>query len=302
MGVPIFISALDKNSPGFYEKFSLWRKLVNVIWYPTIWLLAFFTPLGNLLFRQSSVTRDIKKNATNYLALEHIYSYEDHLASLGWWDKLWTKIWLNLINGTSARNRLKLVIEELDGLVRQLAEGGKTEIHITSLASGSARAAIEIAKRAILGEYGSEVKVYTMLIDRDRNAIKLAQKRIAQNHLQERCFAKVGNALDIEKAFTGFSPDIVEIVGLLDYFTEEGVVEYLRLIGKQLESPAWVLAGNINFNPEIPFIKKIITWDMFYKTPKTMAKIIHRAGFSPDGWYVVCEPQNVHAIAIASTR
>lgn len=303
MGVPIFVSALEGRIPGIYEHFPLWRRLVNFFfWHAFLRLIAWVRPLGNFLFSQSSITRKIKQNATNYWALELIYSYRDYIPKLNSWDRFWTKIWLNLINGTSTRNRLQLVIDELDRLVFKLAvTTGQREIRIVSLAAGSARAAIEIAKRARDGRY-LHVKVRTLLVDRDRAALKLAQERINSLGLQEFCKVQIGNVLDIEKSLDDFNPDIIEIVGLLDYFNETLTVEYLKSIREKIKNPAWILAGNINYNKEISFVGRIITWDMYYKTPEKMAEIINQAGFSPDDWKIICEPQMVHEIAVACTH
>src|SRR3989344_5844591 len=93
--------------------------------------------------------------------------------------------------------------------------------------------------------------------------------------------------------------DVIEIVGLLDYFIDDKVVETFRGINELLQDGGIMIASNVNHNSEEKFITKVIDWPMIYRTSEELAELANKAGFDYNKMKVFYEPLKVHGMVIA---
>ncbi|MDO8424434.1 MAG: class I SAM-dependent methyltransferase family protein [bacterium] len=233
------------------------------------------------------------KNVTTWRALETMYTYEQRReeGKTTFNSRLWEGF---LDNARSIRNRLVLVREELNLAIQKTAVGKET-IHILSIGSGSARSVLE----TIALYNGGSLRINALLIDMDQTAIEFS-KELAHKLGINGCATRLtGNFFRLERDAAEFKPEIVELVGLLDYLTNKQVVVLLGKVCRILQPGGYIVTGNITPNPERPFVTKGINWPMTYRRPEELKKLLVEAGFPTETIRIRQEPLGIHTIAIA---
>lgn len=243
---------------------------------------------------QHSDTRIVYSSVASYKALETLYTFPERRAKKE--TSALDFFWQNFLSNTrSIRNRFKLVRREL---ITAAKESGKRKetVNILSLGGGSARAVIEA-----ISMLNHDVPIRLKLIDTSAAAIEYSQI-LARSYClnQNQIEWHRGFAQRMQKHCRNFQPDIVEMVGLLDYFPRDQAVDLITKIYAILAPNGWLITCNIHPNLESPFVAKGVNWPkMFYRTPTELTKIIIEGGFSDQNVKVVYEPFKIHGLAIA---
>ena len=244
----------------------------------------FFDGVGSLL-------KEIKENAAKWRALDIIYNHIQYIEEKNFkgLEKLVTKFFLGMRNAQAVRNRKKLVALEISKLIAKIYNETKTPVKICSIASGSAQAVLEGVKI-----HNIPVKIFLLDINKDalKHSVKLAKKEGLES-----CLVTIrGSATNLEKLFLTIKPDIVEMVGFLDYRPNEKATLLLNRIYKNMENGSYFLTGNIIPNREKLFLKAIINWKMIYRKPKKLKEVIEKAGFRRNN--ILVESLGIHSIAV----
>jgi len=243
----------------------------------------------------SPICREIKENATNWRALDTIYNYQPKKGNLV--DSL-TRFWMeNVVNVKAVRNRLKLIKEKLNKAIKEILLKNK-EVKIFSIASGSAQALIEI-----ISEFKKQnILIKAILLDLDPTAIKYS-KNLAKkfNVLDQINFANKSTR-DLENVVGNFKPNIIEMVGFLEYRPEEKAVNIIQRIYNILQPEGIFITSNIRNNLEGFFLNYVIDWPMVYRSPEEFAKILTEGGFSPENFEIIYEPLKLHGIAVCKKK
>ncbi|MDD4607013.1 MAG: class I SAM-dependent methyltransferase [Patescibacteria group bacterium] len=284
-------SYVDKDKNIFYENIGFWGWLLR---FPLVFLINILPGfLSRIIFtifsKRDSDTQIVLNNPTKYPALETMYTFKGSDRSIA--DCFWQKF---LRNAMAIRNRLKLTKKEISLIIKQVYLH-KRNINIVSLGSGSARAVIEA-----LAEIDLNLDVRANFIDLSRDAINFSkelasEKGITSLNLQWHR----SRAENVSKICNGFQPDIVEMVGLLDYYPFDEAVELIRAIYETLPDGGHLITCNISPNIERAFVTKALRWPMIYREPKEIRDILVSAGFSIDRVNILYEPLGVHGLAIA---
>lgn len=264
----------------------------------------FFIPILNslpknfkhLIRKTNNSASVVIDNATSHKALEVLYSKGELFSLRKIGDSFFKYIWFNINNSKAVRNRLKFVTRELRKHLQSISNSDK-EINILSIASGSSRAIIETVKD---GHYLRNAKLSITFLDKNNDAIEYSKKLSTQiDHLPiklEWINDSAGNFLR-NPSYKKY--DIVEIVGLLDYFSDEKVVEAFRGIYSILESGGILITSNINHNVEEKFITRVIDWPMVYRTVEELAELVKQSGFDYNCIKCFYEPFKIHGIVVA---
>lgn len=264
----------------------------------------FFIPILN------SLPKDFKKiirktnnsaavvidNATSHKALEVLYSRGELFSMKKIGGKFFKYVWFNVNNSKAVRNRLKFVKRELKKHLTSISEFDR-DIEIISIASGSSRAIVEVVKD---GHYLDGTKLSITFLDKSEHAIQYSKEMslhishlpIKLNWVQDSAGAFLRNASS--KKF-----DVVEIVGLLDYFNDEKVLEIFTGIYNILQPGGVLITSNINHNSEEKFITKVIDWPMIYRTAEELGGLVKKSGFEYNNIKAFYEPLRVHALVVA---
>jgi len=279
-----------------YETAGSISRFFHFVW--VIFLNILPIKLGTKIFTQSSRdAKTVRDNATTYKALEIMYNFQlGTVFRNGMLDGLFTYIWHHLYSVRGTRNRLKMVKkllrQEIDRLLLE-----KKEINVLSLGSGSARAVLETIK-----EYKGDVVINFLGIDKNNYAIAYCKKLAAELGVHRITLVqdKVTNILSILQN-NNFSPDIVEMVGLLDYFTQDKAIRLMKMIKENMHEKAALITCNIRENPEKKFVTSIVSWPMVYRTEMDMSEIITQSGFEPQKAKLIIDPLKVHMLALIHT-
>lgn len=276
-----------------YSELSKSRQIFNsCLWFPFI--KYFPTKLGISIFTRSSEhTNLIRKYSKSHKALELMYGYEGFKVNgNGVFDALSAHFWETaVINASAARNRLKLVKKLLRESINEKKEG--RQIKILSLASGSARAVIEVVSEL------KDIDVSCRFADISREALEYSRKLAGEYTIADRISLLRANVLEVGKICANWKPDIVEVVGLFDYLDDAVAIKFISDLREHLEDNGVLLISNVNDNPERRFVKEVVDWDMIYRTPEQLANLLVSGGFATKDRQIICEPLQIHSIAVA---
>lgn len=235
-------------------------------------------------------TTVVFKHVGTWQALEPIYTYPER--RIKGKTSLSSRFWWGILDNTKAlRNRLTLVKKELS-LSIQTITIGKDVVRILSIGSGSARSVIET-----IASFNGQWRTEVMLIDSDPTAIEFSKSLADQFHINYTT-RFTGNFLYLERDVTQFNPDVIELVGLLDYFEDRIAILFIKKVIRLLTPQGYLITGNIVPNLERPFITKGINWPMIYRTPEELKNLLITAGFSERSIRIEKEPLNVHMVAV----
>ncbi|MFH0906940.1 MAG: class I SAM-dependent methyltransferase family protein [bacterium] len=275
--------------------------ILPLIWILTVWVmlkkkvLAVFKikpKINTFWFDGLSIPcREIKNGAASWRALDIIYNYQPNNKK-GIRDKV-SDFWIGMINAQAVRNRLRLVKREVVKAIRSAAQK-KEEVCIFSIASGSAQAILESMQEV----EKDGIKTKAVLLDFDQTALEYSKKMAEKFGLKDRITFVRKCSRDLEKALNGNIPDIVEMIGFLDYRPHDKAVQLIKKIYKIVPSGGIFLTANMIPNSEQFFMKSVIDWSMIYRDPKELGLIVTKGGFNPKKIQILCEPLKLHAVAI----
>jgi len=114
----------------------------------------------------------------------------------------------------------------------------------------------------------------------------------------ETLIANITNIPQIRQIAKNFQPDIVEMIGLLDYLRNQKAVSLFKAIKASLPSYGRFYTCNILPNPERIFLEQVIDWKMTYRTATELRQLLLDAGFEETRARIIVEPMRIHAIAI----
>jgi len=278
------------------EKLNFEKKSFYVLFAPLFLIIAFWVWFKKKIISNlktnfyffdgvSKNCREIKENATGWRALDIVYNYR-----LGN-ENILTDFWLNIKNAQAVRNRLKLINFLLFKNMEEISKKNK-EIRLISIASGSAQGVIETIAQA--KEKG--ILVRCVLIDLDPTALEHA-KFLSQKFGIENQISLVNKAASfVSQVGKEFRPNLIEMVGFLEYRPKEKAIKLIQTIYQSLEKEGIFLFSQIAPNMEKFFLEEVINWSMIYRKPKELIKIVSLAGFSPENCFFYQEPLKIHYI------
>lgn len=292
MEIPVII---DNNPNLGYEK----KRWLYFLMMPAIWLLALWVAIKKKIFGPNLKTntfwfdgvskncREIKENATHWKALDIIYNYWQRER-----ENIFTDFWLKIENAKAVRNRLKLIKFLLTESIKEISKKDD-KIRLISVASGSAQGVIETISQT--KEKGIVVK--TVFIDLDPIAIEQSKKLAQKMGVENQIIFVNKTASAVREIGREFKPNLIEMVGFLEYRPFDKTVKLISSIYQALEKEGVFLVSQIAPNPESFFLKEVINWQMIYRQPEELAKILSLAGFSLDNCVFYGEPLKIHCIA-----
>lgn len=262
-----------------------------VVWITTIIAIInriFGRSFACLWFDGVSVTcQRIREHRTTSLALEYLYLKKNDDTT--WIGRQAIAYWHQLRNAQAVIHRLNITIKCLKQAVLKME---KTEIVILSVASGSAEGVLRTALWA--KNQGVTIQIY--LLDKDPAALERAQKRAAAMGIKDclQCFHQDVRQLDfvLQKIPT---PNIVEMVGFLDYRTDEKLVQLVQKLHRALGDKGSLITAQIAPNSERWFVHHVLGWWMIYRTPEQFLVLLQQAGFKQIE--LELDPWRIHAVA-----
>ncbi len=285
---------IDHDSLLQYERISYFRSVFNFCLVGLLGLFpAFFSKF--IIKKSGKKATKVYDNVTTHVALDTLYDTGIKFRKKSNIIKeIVENVWFNLNNPRALRNRLKLVKKLLEQSINLKINEGKKNVKILSLASGSARAVIENVKEF------NNVSFAVKLVDKNKNALEVSQEIIQRNGLSINDFTLINdNVRNFPNYYIDDNPDIVEMVGLLDYLDEKKCVMILSKIFNNLSPSGILVTANIRDNNEKNFLEKALKWMMVYREPDDLSRILIKAGFRPENITIIYEPLLIHGVTIA---
>lgn len=228
--------------------------------------------------------------AAAFQALEVMYTFprrrEEGTATLSGF--IW---WTVLDNARSVWNRLLLVKYELREAILETA-AQKGSVRLLSIGSGSARPVLEV-----IASLEQKLPVQSMLLDQDPEATAYSRALAQQFNLNHTQWM-TGDFFRLDQHCRSFHPDVIELVGLLDYLDNRKAVIFLRKVLRVLEPGGTLITGNIAPNLERPYVEKGVKWPpMVYRTEEDLRGLLLAAGFAEYDIRIQREPLGIHMVA-----
>lgn len=285
----------DKDDSLGHELHHPIRKVLNLIWVP---FLNSLPPIAQKHVKKSDAgAKEIIDNATTHHAIEILYGKGGKHFRRNFKEKLFNGVWQGTTNAKAVRNRLRIVTRELTNEIKKRVDSGK-EIKMLSIAAGSARADIDAIKNNLPIASG----LSAVFLDKNPKAAEYSKKLSTEINAQNVKFEWVTDTIGNYFSLISLKPslDIVEMVGLMDYFEDEKLVEVFGKIYKALNPGGVVVSANIIDNHEKKFVTKVIGWKMIYRSPSNFVDLIEKAGFEKNKIKVIIEPLKVHTVICAT--
>lgn len=282
-----------------FERHGLLVRLIRIFTVPLLNVLPSETVRYFMrLSSHDAATVIAHGGSTN--ALEIMYTrYHRKLFSRGFLQGSADLFWHHVVSQPKAlRNRLRIVEHLVSRFLDQHSSHERTDgLAILSIAGGSARAVIQAVHER--KKHKGFPKLSVVTLDRDERALILGRKLALSLGVAE-IFSWVRGDV---RTFKEISPtnryDLIEMVGLLDYFSNERAHTLLTEIRSRLKPGGRLITANIRPNSEIAFIQKTGWPQMYYRTPTDLCILLAEAGFPKDGMIFYDEPLDVHAVVEA---
>jgi hypothetical protein len=234
-------------------------------------------------------SRKVKEYAASWKAMDIIYnhSFPKKITIRGLVDEFY---WHGL-NCQGLRNRYKLVKCELRKVIPNFFD--QKEIKLVSLACGASQAIIEI-----IAEYKAKnIIIKAVLMDIDQTALDAAKEFAIQSGVLDQIKTHKINLSKEDNILIDFKPQIIEMMGFLDYNAQDKAILFVKKLYKSLDKNGVLITCNINFNIERHFIKWVINWPMVYRKAEDLIDIAKCSGFKK--YKIIYEPLKIHGILIA---
>lgn len=272
------------------------KKIINIFLIP---VLNNLPPKSVELIKKSNRgAKEVVENATTHTALELLYNNGLVPEKQSFITKFFLDIWFNINNAKAVRNRLKIVKREFKKTLLEKSKK-KDYIHVLSIASGSARAIFEVlSDQEIIDTIDLDL-ISVTFVDKNPKAIEYSKElsKKVPNYNFNWVNDSVGNYFRTYKFKEAF--DIIEMVGLLDYFDEEKSIKVFRSIFDNLKKDGVLITANINNNSEKKFLTETIGWGMIYKSAEELTTLLTKSGFDSKLITAYYEPLKIHSVAVA---
>jgi len=285
---------IDNDSAVCYEINNIRRKVFNFF---LVSLLNIIPPSFQKIVKKTHKSVEcIVDNATSHVALEILYKHGNSKDSKNLLHKIFHKVWFDCNNPKAVRNRLKLVEREIKKSVNELIQKNGS-INILSIASGSSRAMVE----SVCNNDLSNVDISITFLDKNPKANEYSKglTKKCPSHYNLRWIIDTASNFPNYFGENYKKLNLIEMVGLLDYFDDEKAIKVFSLIYNNLDEDGIFISGNISDNRERKFITDVIGWKMVYRSGEELANIAIKAGFKPERLKIIYEPLKIHAVLVA---
>ncbi len=239
-------------------------------------------------------SRRVKEGSAHWPALDACYNFVSGVGRNALVRGI-DDFWMRVRNAQAVRNRLKIAKRELERAAQTISQNtGDGCVHVLSLAAGASQGVIEAAAR--LKRQG--IRCEMLLVDSDQSALQYALKLAREHGVADSVTVREGEVLFFEREIGEFRPDVVEMIGLIDYLRDKTLVLLLKKIKRNLKTGGFFLTGHIHPNTESYFIRHAVNWDMIYRSRGQLEDLLVDGGFL--GAKLYTEPHGIHSVAVVS--
>ncbi len=292
---------IDNNPNLIYER-KRWKYFLIS---PFMFILIFWVAIKKMIFGSklktntfwvdgiSPICREVKDGAKGWRAVDILYNYE--FGKRQGLEGIIADLWLDMMNAQAMRNRFKLVKQCLRREIERLHKE-RSKVNILSVASGSAQPVIEVMQ-----EYKEKgILINAMLVDLDRSALDHSAILARKAGVVDQLKYVNRNAKELEDIVKNFQFNIIEIVGFLEYRSQESTIRLIKRVHRLLEPGGVFLTSSISPNVESLFLRHVVNWPMIHRTLGQFIYALNQGGFKE--FEIIYEPLKIQKIAICQKK
>ncbi len=272
------------NDEGLYIDSPLGEKRAELVDF----LVSLPDDHGHSIWKTSENLTYISDNEASSRALDRVYLGTQPESDFNGY--LWSTLMLdNLHNALAVRNRFAIVQNVFEREISEHTANNTDTMNVVSIAAGSSRALMETAAE-LPEDIRSNMNIRMTDLSKDAlgDGLNLAQDLGITDITNFRRSHYRAYERYLED---GYQPNFVEIVGLLDYLTDEQITGLLSKVHEKLTDGGSVIYSNVSENDEQPFLHNVIGWrPMIYREADRLASLAQSAGFDTENIELIREP------------
>jgi ubiquinone/menaquinone biosynthesis C-methylase UbiE len=236
---------------------------------------------------QSPLIAELMRCPGGWQSMRIVYSNE---APAGMFDR--EAVRYNPIS-MAARNRRKLVISMLTEMIDRRADSGRLDVVGVGAGPGLH------VQEAICQSKINPANVHAYLIDCDSDAFEYGRSCAADRGIQQCVSFVQGDARAIRSVLPEVSPQIVKIVGLLEYLTDHQALDLLRALHEVMATDGQILThGIVDRYRSARFMRRTFGLNLIYRTGSHVQHMLESVGFRVVS---TCEePLRIYPILVAA--
>ena len=174
----------------------------------------------------------------------------------------------------ATRNRRKLVTAKLAEIFATMS--AESHISVVGVGAGPGLHVQDAICRA--GLKPTQVDAY--LIDRDSDAFEYGQQCARERGLEQSVHFVQGDAREIRRVLPAVSPNIVKIVGLLEYLTDDQATElFSAMFEVMAENGRLLTHGMVDRFKAARFVARTFGLHHVHRTAEDVSKLLRSVGF-----------------------
>jgi SAM-dependent methyltransferase len=285
--IPMLSADVDKIS---FEKISGLSKLIKTFLVNP--MINHVLPVGLMKFfltrSASPLLRECLLKPGGWMSMEH--SYDNQKDCKDWLDFLvmcWGAMPMAL------RNRKKLVSRVLANLIKEYADKG----HVKVLGIGAGPSRNLLAAVMLAGEKD----VSATCIDRDGEAFAFGKRIWKESGIPEDAITFLeGDAADLTRKIH-IVPQIVKLVGILEYLPDDALDTLLHACGECLEEGGSLITHSIYPDHGVdPFLRRVFNLHLHYRPTELLIQKLSHEGFCDFDTFR--EPIGVYKVIVARKK
>ncbi len=231
--------------------------------------------------------------AGDFMSIEYIY--RDEATGSGSLGPYVDRCFLDVPAAVAVRNRRGLLADEIQQVLGKVAEGETAQI--TSMASGPAAEIFDV-----FGTLDNKRRMKATCIDIDLQALAFVGDKRDKVGLKRQIRLENANLvyLAIGRQKLDIPPqDLVYSIGLIDYFSDEFVVNLLNYVHTILKPGGRVILGN--FHPQNKgkaLMDYVLEWKLIHRTEDDMHRIFKNSAFNAPCSNIRFEDQGINLFAM----
>ena len=185
------------------------------------------------------------------------------------------------------RNRKRLSVK----ILRELMDQRREPTNLVAIGAGAAHNVQESMHLCV----HNGISAYC--IDLNPDAFELGRRKAESLGLSDRVHFIHGNALDIRK-LVRVTPHLVVCIGILEYLTDEQIIDIFKVMNEASPKDAFLLANSISkAHGTDRFLRRVFNLHLHYRSQERVEELMVSAGYKP--FRKEREPMGIYSIVVA---
>lgn len=193
----------------------------------------------------------------------------------------------------AARNRRRYVVAELTRMVQQVSHS--SDVNVLGVGAGPG---LQVQDAFRLSGLSAD-RLNAVFIDLDEDAFEYGLAKAEDSGLSQSVRYIKGDARQVSQLIPDQRFHIVKLIGIIEYLTDEAVVELCTSIRKAMHAEGMILTHGIqDAHNAMPLLERVFNLKHIQRSGDDVVRLLTAAGF--DGLSVTTIPLNVYPMVSGS--